>query len=78
MKSVKIETKSAFISEDGLKISFISADIVEYELNKIVEDLFENASVYGKVTFDTETELSDFLQVSSEQILNFYKNLNII
>ena len=78
MKSVQVENKSAFISEDGLKISFISADIVEYELNKTVEDLFENYSVYGTVTFDTKTELNDFLQSNSEQILNFYKNINII
>ena len=78
MKSIQVENKSAFISEDGLKISFISADIVEYELNKIVADLFENASVYSKVTFDTKSELSDFLQINSEQILKIYKNLNII
>ena len=78
METVNIHGIAAFISEDKRKISFSATDIVEYELVKCVDSLFENNSVYGAVTFDTQTELHDFLAHNSEEILKFYKNMNII
>lgn len=46
MKTVNLDGyQTTFISEDGLKISFSSTDIVEYEINSIVGNLFDSSKI---------------------------------